>query len=89
MISFNLLIINSFSIFFVNIPLKSRDFKALTCVSVSFSKAFPKGEYANLGCSIILLYYLMLDCSLRYSYLSILPNDNADIFAVFFVNIVL
>ena len=63
MISFNLLIIKSFSIFLGNIPSicvdssflleKSRDFKAPTFFSVRFSKAFPKGQFANLVCSII------------------------------------
>ena len=47
-----------------------------------FSKAFPKGEYANLACSVI---YLLLEGNIsspvRYSYLSIFPEDNADIFA--------
>ena len=47
-----------------------------------FSKAFPKGEYPNLACSVI---YLLLEGNIsspvRYSYLSIFPEDNADIFA--------
>ena len=47
-----------------------------------FSKAFPKGEYENLACSVI---YLLLEGNIsspvRYSYLSIFPEDNADIFA--------
>ena len=33
----------------------SQDIIALTCFTVCFSKAFPKGEYANLACSIICL----------------------------------
>ena len=47
-----------------------------------FSKAFPKGEYADLAYSVI---YLLLEGNIsspvRYSYLSIFPEDNADIFA--------
>ena len=65
MISFNLLIIKSFSMFFGNIPSvcfnscffleRSRDFKPPTCFSVWFLKAFAKGDYTNLACSIICL----------------------------------
>ena len=62
-----------------------RDFKASICFSVSFSKAFPKGEYVNenmyLTCSFICL---RLDGSIsspvRYSYLWISPDNKADIF---------
>ena len=47
-----------------------------------FSKAFSKGEYANLACSIICLRLEgNTSSSVRYSYLSIFPDDNADIFA--------
>ena len=63
MISFNLLIIKSFSIFFGNTPLiflnssflsvVVKDFKVPTGYSVCFSKAFPKGEYANLAWFVI------------------------------------
>ena len=49
---------------------------------VCFSKAFPEGEYANLADYII---YLSLECKIsspvRYSYLSIVTDDNADTFA--------
>ena len=52
------------------------------CFFICFSKAFPKGEYANLACSIICLFLEGYTSSpVRYSYLSILPNDNVDIFA--------
>ena len=61
---------------------RSRDFKASTWFSVCFSKAFTKGEYANIACSI---NSLRLEGSIfspvRYSYLSIFPDNNADIFA--------
>ena len=63
MVYFNLLIIKSFNKFFWNIPsihlfspllLETlRYFKASVCFSVCFSKAFPKGDYVNLACSII------------------------------------
>ena len=62
MISFNLAQIKSFiklcgnilSIRF-NLLEGSRDFIVPTCFPVCFSKAFPKGEYANLAFSIICL----------------------------------
>ena len=58
-----------------------RDFKAATCFSICFSKAFPKGDYANIACFII---YIRLEVSIslpvRYSYSSIFSDDYADIF---------
>ena len=61
-ISFNLARIKSFIKFCGNIPSicfnlleRSRDFIASTCISVCFSKGFPKGEYVNLAWSIIYL----------------------------------
>ena len=45
-------------------------------------KAFPKGEYAKLACSITCLWIeSKISSPIRYSYLSIFPDDNADIFA--------
>ena len=38
----------------------SREFIAETCFSVCFSKAFPKGEYVNLACSILFYYVAYL-----------------------------
>ena len=90
-ISFHLSQIKSFIRYFGNIPsisfhssflLKtSRDFIAPTCFSVCFSRTFPKGEYANLPCSII---YFWLEGNIsspaRYSYILIFPDDYADIF---------
>ena len=47
-----------------------------------FSYALPIGEYVNLACSIILVWS---DCNIplpvRYSYLSILAEEDTDIFA--------
>ena len=61
---------------------RSEDFKAPTCFSVCFSKTFPKGERANLACSIICLSLEgNISSPVRYSYLSISPDDSADIFA--------
>ena len=61
----------------------SRNFIAPTCFSVYFLKAFPKGEYANLACSIICLWLEVNISSLvRYSYLSIFRDHHADIFDV-------
>ena len=41
-------------------------------------------EYANLAYSIICLWLeFNVSSPVRYSYLSILPDDNADIFAAF------
>ena len=60
----------------------SRDSIAPTCFYISFPKAFPKGEYANLACSIIcLLLKGNISSPVRYSHLLIFPDDNADIFA--------
>ena len=57
-------------------------FSWTTIVFAWSSKALPRGEYVNLAYSIILL------CSegnvsspVKYSYLLILPDDRADIFA--------
>ena len=59
----------------------SRDFKAPTYFSVCLSKAFPKGEYSNLVCSIVCFWLEgIISLPVRYSYGSILPDDNADIF---------
>ena len=61
----------------------SRNFIAPICFSVYFLKAFPKGEYANLACSIICLWLEVNISSLvRYSYLSIFRDHHADIFDV-------
>ena len=49
---------------------------------ICFSKAFPNGKYVNLACSIICLWLEgNISSPVRYSYLSILPQDNTDIFA--------
>ena len=49
---------------------------------VYFSKALLRGEYVNLACSIILLSSEgNISSPVRYSYLLILPDDRADIFA--------
>ena len=89
MISFNLAQIKSFIKFCVNIfsicfsMLEgSRDFIASICVSVCFSKAFPKGKYANLAYSIIFLWLKgTISSPARNSDLLIFPVDQADIFA--------
>ena len=86
---FNLAGIKSFSKFCGNILSicfnlleVSRDFIALTCLTVCFSKGFPKPKYANIACSIICLWLQgNISSPVRYSYLSIFPEDNADIFA--------
>ena len=47
-----------------------------------FSNVLPRGEYVNFGCSIILFWSDgNIPSLVRYSYLSILPDNNADIFA--------
>ena len=49
---------------------------------ICFSKAFTNGKYVNLACSIICLWLEgNISSPVRYSYLSILPQDNTDIFA--------
>ena len=58
-----------------------RKFKAPKCFSVYFSKAFPKAVYANLPCSVVCLWLEgNSSAPVRYSYLSVLPDGNADIF---------
>ena len=58
-----------------------KDFKASTFFYVCLFKSFPNGEYANLACSIIWLRLEGNSSPVRYSYLLIFPDDNADIFA--------
>ena len=51
-------------------------------VFIYFSNALPMGKYVNLACSITLLWFRgSIFSPVRYSYLSILPYDNTDIFA--------
>ena len=48
-----------------------------------FLKNLPHGEYANLACSITLLWSGgIISSPVRFIYLSNFPQDNADIFAV-------
>ena len=59
-----------------------RDFQAPTCFSFCLFKAFPKVEYANLVSSIICLPLEgSISSPVRYSYLSIFPDENANTFA--------
>ena len=49
---------------------------------ICFSNALPSGKYGNLACSIIQLWSDgNISLPVRCSYLSILPDDNAYIFA--------
>ena len=51
-------------------------------VFVCFSNALPSGQYVNFACSVILLWSDgNISSPVIYSYLSILPENNADIFA--------
>ena len=62
-----------------------RDFKASTCFSVCFSKAFPKGEQLSLAFSTICFRLVgNVYSPVRYSYLSILPDDKANILLLLF-----
>ena len=57
-------------------------FSYSSIVFVCFSKAFRNGEYANLACSNTSLWSGgSISSPVRYSYLSIFLDDNADIFA--------
>ena len=57
-------------------------FPCYLIVFVCFSKAFPWGEYTNLGCSIILLWSDgNISSPVRYLHLPIFLDDNADSFA--------
>ena len=49
-------------------------------VFIYFSNVFPKEENVNLACFITLLWsWDCISSPVRYSYLSILPDNNADI----------
>ena len=69
---------------------RSKDCKFLTClfrfsliVFICFSNASLRGEYVNIASCIILFCCRgNISSSVRYSYLSLLPDDNLDIFAV-------
>ena len=52
-------------------------------VFICFSNALPRGEYVNFNCSIIILLWSdgNISSPVRYSYLSIFPDDNVDISA--------
>ena len=53
-------------------------------VLLRFSKALSRGEYVNFACSITLLWSEgSISSPVRYSYLSILPDDKTDNFAAF------
>ena len=91
-VSFNLSRVISFIRFCGNMPsicLNSsfllegfRDYIAPNSFSVCFWKTFAKGEYANLACSIICPWLeVKIFLPVRYSYWSIFPDDNADVFA--------
>ena len=55
---------------------------ARTRFSICFLKVFSEGEYTNLTCSIICLWLEgNVSSPARYSYLSILPDDKANVFA--------
>ena len=62
---------------------RSRDVKVPTCFSVVFFlRTCPKGEHANLVYSTIcFLSKSNISSPARYSYLSIFPDHNTDIFA--------
>ena len=75
-----------------------KTFEVSTCflswssiVFIYFSKAFPREKWANLACSIILIWSEgSISLSVRYSYLSVLPVNNTVIFTVsllIFINI--
>ena len=60
-------------------------FPCSSIVFICFSDALPNGEYVNVPCCIILLWSdgnISSPVGYSYSYLSILPENNADIFAV-------
>ena len=50
-----------------------------------FIKSFTQGEYSNLACSIV-LGFKSKSLPVKYSYLSKLLEDNADILAAFLQN---
>ena len=57
-------------------------FHCSSIVFLCFSKAFTTGENDNLGCFITLLWCQgSISSPVRYSYLSIFCDNNADIFA--------
>ena len=57
-------------------------FPCFSIVFICFSKAFPKADKVNLACSIIYFWlYGNISSPVRYSYLSTLSDDKADILA--------
>ena len=49
---------------------------------IFFLNVLPSGEYVNLVCSVILPWWDgNIFSPVKYSYLSILPENNADVFA--------
>ena len=57
-------------------------FPCSSIVFICFSNALWRGEYVNFACSIILLWSDgNISSAVRYSYLSIFPDNKADIFA--------
>ena len=59
-------------------------FPCFSAVFICFSKAFPKGEHLNLTCSKNLLWWdSNMPSPVRYSYLSIFTDCNADTFAAY------
>ena len=73
---------NNFSIYWLILLEKIKDYKASTFFFVSFSKAFPERKYVNLDCCIVWVWLeSTISSPVRYSYLSILPDENSDICA--------
>ena len=69
-----------------SIKILSKNLDSISCFpwfSMAFSvKTFHNGDYVNLVCSItLLLSEGSISLHVRYSFLSIYSNDNADIFA--------
>ena len=58
-------------------------FTSSSTAFLCFSSTFSRGKFVNLACFIVLLQMKLNISSLgRYSYLSVLPDDNANIFAI-------
>ena len=77
----SLILLSLFLVFSFNIFSGIAPLIVNICILNCFSNASPSEEYVKLACSIILLWSdVNMSSSLGYSYLSTLPDDNADIF---------
>ena len=75
------LIVNFWALGFKTSKASTCFFTCSAITFICFSNALLRGKYTNLACSIIYLWLQSnISSPVRYSFLSIFPDDNADIF---------